>query len=605
MRRLTASAAFLAFAAIMATLANAQVIDHPTSFTGQTDLTFTNNASVTAGGNAQLTPAVNNNRGSFWSTAQLPVDKFVARFSIHTLGTAGSMADGIGFCVQRVGNTAIGAGGGQMGYQGIATSVFVKFDNYSNESSTGMYQNGADPSPNSVTMRPNVDLHSQHDFRVLMSYNGTTLAMTVTDLTTNAVYSTTFTVNIPTVIGGATAYVGFTGATGGLNANQEVLNLVYVTAPTGLTPTNNMNQVVLDWTPVTGAASYNVYRGTTNGGPYTTQIATGLTNPTHSDNGAAYPNTYYYVVRAVVSGVEGPDSNQATGVPLPPPVTASPTSGLTTSEAGLTDTITLTVNITPVGSPGNVQITSSNPNEAILSGAGPSQSTQGPGSPITITIPAGTPVGTTIPITVHGVDDSAGDGPQNYTISFVLSGPVTPTNEWNTGGINPINGTNSDNDTPGITVTQLSGPTGEGGGTATFIVVFDTQPAADTTVSVTSGNTGEATVSPSSLSFSSTLSAPNATGWNFNHIVTVTGVDDAVLDFSQPFTISLSVTGGDPAYVAMTAGGPIVRNGINIDNETIPTLDPVWGGGGSGGCGLTGLEGVLVLALAAIFRRKR
>jgi hypothetical protein len=55
----------------------------------------------------------------------------------------------------------------------------------------------------------------------------------------------------------------------------------------------------------------------------------------------------------------------------------------------------------------------------------------------------------------------------------------------------------------------------------------------------------------------------------------------------------------------MTAGGPIVRNGINIDNETIPTLDPVWGGGGSGGCGLTGLEGVLVLALAAIFRRKR
>src|SRR5207237_2913900 len=99
--------------------------------------------------------------------------------------------------IQSAGPTALGGGGGSMGYQGMAgTSVFIKFDNYPNESSTGLYQNGADPSVNSVDMRASgVDIHSQHDFRVVMTYNGATIAMSVTDLTTNAVYSTTFTVN--------------------------------------------------------------------------------------------------------------------------------------------------------------------------------------------------------------------------------------------------------------------------------------------------------------------------------------------------------------------------------------------------------------------------
>ena len=225
MKRLTAAVGFLAFAAWMALPASAQVIDHPTTFTGQTDLTFNMNASVTAGGTAQLTPPANTNRGSFWTTAQLPVDKFVARFTLHTLGTAGQMADGMGFCLQRVGTAAIGTGGGQMGYAGILTSIFIKFDNYNNESSTGLYLNGVDPTPNSVNMRPNVDLHSQHDFRVLMNYNGTTVAMTVTDLTTSAVYSTTFTVDIPTVEAASSAGIAVaTAPTRGTNSPNPASN---------------------------------------------------------------------------------------------------------------------------------------------------------------------------------------------------------------------------------------------------------------------------------------------------------------------------------------------------------------------------------------------
>ena len=50
-----------------------------------------------------------------------------------------------------------------------------------------------------------------------ITYNGTTLNLTITDLVTQATWSHPFTINIPATVGGSTAYVGFTGATGGLD----------------------------------------------------------------------------------------------------------------------------------------------------------------------------------------------------------------------------------------------------------------------------------------------------------------------------------------------------------------------------------------------------
>jgi hypothetical protein len=381
-------------------------------------------------------------------------------------------------------------------------------------------------------------------------------------------------------------------------------------APGGLTATATANsptpQVVVTWNASTlpiPATSYILSRATAPGGPYT-QVAVqpGLT---FTDTTVAFGTTYYYIVQGTAANglLVGPASaNTGGSTPIEPALSATVAGGsLVTSEAGLNGTITIRVNVSPVGGPGNVQITSSDTTEVLLSGPG----IVTPASPINLVIPAGTAVGTTYIITVHGQDDFLADGPINYNISFVVSGPVTPTNEYNTTGIATIPGTNSDNDTPGITVTQLTGPTTESFGTATFIVVFDTQPSVNTTMSVTSSNTGEATVNPANLTFTTVGSPTDPTnGWNANHVVTVTGADDAVLDFTQPFAISLSVTGGDPTYVALTSGGPIVRSGINLDNESIPTLEPVWGGGGGGGCGLTGLEAGVLLALAALLRRR-
>lgn len=82
-------------------------------------------------------------------------------------------------------------------------------------------------------------------------------------------------------------------------------------APTGLTATaGGSSQINLSWTAASGAASYNVLRSTTNGGPYAS-VATSVLTPSYSDTGLAGSTTYYYVVQAVNSLGTSANSAQA------------------------------------------------------------------------------------------------------------------------------------------------------------------------------------------------------------------------------------------------------------------------------------------------------
>ena len=80
-----------------------------------------------------------------------------------------------------------------------------------------------------------MNLHSGDVFHVVMSYDGTTLTMTITDMSnTTQTFTTSWPVNIASIVGGSTAYVGFTGGTGTLTSTQEILTWTYgTTAPTG------------------------------------------------------------------------------------------------------------------------------------------------------------------------------------------------------------------------------------------------------------------------------------------------------------------------------------------------------------------------------------
>ena len=81
---------------------------------------------------------------------------------------------------------------------------------------------------------------------------------------------------------------------------------------------------------------------------------------------------------------------------------------------------------------------------------------------------------------------------------------------------------NADNE-HGLKVSSVTGQATEAGGTATFTVALMTRPLQAVTVSVTSRDTGEGTVSPSSLTF-------ETSDWNTTQAVTATGVDDAIDD---------------------------------------------------------------------------
>jgi hypothetical protein len=97
-------------------------------------------------------------------------------------------------------------------------------------------------------------------------------------------------------------------------------------APTGLVATPGDSQVALAWNAVTsvGVAGYNVFRGTTSGGPYTKLTSTPVTNPSYLDTTVTNGTTYYYVVQAVnTAGQSSPNSSEVSARPLAPTGTST------------------------------------------------------------------------------------------------------------------------------------------------------------------------------------------------------------------------------------------------------------------------------------------
>jgi len=366
-----------------------------------------------------------------------------------------------------------------------------------------------------------------------------------------------------------------------LTAQEVNAYYVGVPAPTGLTATPGINKVTLDWTAAAGAVSYNIYRRTPTGTyPVTPLGSTTAPTITFDDPTAANPNTYYYVVRTVIGGVESPNSNEVSATPLPAEVTATPNIGLQTNENAGTATFSIKFNNPAPAGGSAVTIVSNNTAEGTVS------------SPLGTSFTVAQGTSPTIVVTVTGVDDSVADGATPYTVTVTASGFPGLT-------IPPVQVTNNDNDTPGITISRTAGlVTSENLTPDTFTVSLNTQPTAPVTLNLSSSNTNEGTVSPGTITFNPTPGG--ATGWNVGQVVTVTGADDAVLDFTIPYTIVTStLSSADGNYDTMPV--PDV-SAVNIDNEKIPELPAVWGGGG---CGLLGLEPLLLLGLAAACRRLR
>jgi hypothetical protein len=214
----------------------APVVNFPSGFTSS-GLTF-NGGAIVSGGGLLVTDGGAFEGRSIWYSSPVNVQAFTTDF---TFQLTAATADGFTFAIQNAGLAALGGAGGALGYQGIGTSVAVKFDlfNGSGEGSdsTGFYVNGAMPDLPAVDMTGSgVDLHSGHQMSAHLVYDGTTLTLTVTDLSTSATFTTSKAINIPATAGATIAYVGFTGGTGGSAATQKILTWTYSNSGGSTTP---------------------------------------------------------------------------------------------------------------------------------------------------------------------------------------------------------------------------------------------------------------------------------------------------------------------------------------------------------------------------------
>lgn len=83
--------------------------------------------------------------------------------------------------------------------------------------------------------------------------------------------------------------------------------------PVGVVVTPGDSKITISWSVSSQALSYNVKRGSSNGGPYTTVANVGATS--YLDSGLSNGVTYYYVVTVVNSNGESQPSLQASTAP--------------------------------------------------------------------------------------------------------------------------------------------------------------------------------------------------------------------------------------------------------------------------------------------------
>jgi hypothetical protein len=279
----------------IATSSSTIAISDQSGFSSSAGLNLLGSATVT-NNTLQLTTAGAAGNPTFtsaaWFTTPLNIQAFTTDFYIQeTL----PFADGFTFAIQNspAGVDALGSASGGLGYQGIASSVAVKFDLFDNAGegtdSTGFYTNGASPTVPALDMtNSSVNLHGPDMLHAHLTYDGTTLTLLLTDTVSGASYTASTPINIPVVVGANSAYVGFTASGHGAGATQTILKWTYVQssgAPLG-TPTPTFTplpgayagpQSVAIGDVVAGAAIYFTTDGSTPTYPIsgTTQHYTG------------------------------------------------------------------------------------------------------------------------------------------------------------------------------------------------------------------------------------------------------------------------------------------------------------------------------------------
>jgi len=189
-----------------------------------------------------------------WYVWPQEITNFSASFIYKDVNKLG--ADGFAFVLQNspAGAGALGAGGGDLGYTGVQNSVAFEFNIYAPYTvGIALRSGGLVMSPFTPTLP--VNLASGDPIAVSITYAAGVAQLTLTDLTTTL--STNIVFDVATVLGDTfenivgtnIAFVGFTGADGGVASTQTISNFVFM--PTSLpllVQQTAPNLVALSWT---------------------------------------------------------------------------------------------------------------------------------------------------------------------------------------------------------------------------------------------------------------------------------------------------------------------------------------------------------------------
>jgi autotransporter-associated beta strand protein len=212
--------------------------------------TANGSASFPAANTLQLTPNTGSQAGSAWFNSRVPVGPFTLSFTYSVPNSSGTPGEGITFGFQNQATkplNALGTSGDGFGIFGIAPSaageinILPALTSGASGSGIGVLANNYPGAMLTTATAPGgVNTGTTTPTNVVVTYDGANMVFQLTQ-GANTYTSPALPLNIGGAVGSATAYFGFTGATGGATAQQIISNLVF----NSLTQNNYSNDVSL------------------------------------------------------------------------------------------------------------------------------------------------------------------------------------------------------------------------------------------------------------------------------------------------------------------------------------------------------------------------
>ena len=515
------------------------------------DFNLVSSAVASGSTDISLTQETLASNGSAWFTRRLDLRvNFTLDFEVY-LGSDTSSptgADGLVFVLQNI-DTGQGTAGAGIGYGGINPSYAIEIDTY---------KNGWDPISDHIGFVPNgqvanvlsgtdiidiTDVENQQWHNMSVSWDASENNLSYQfDHSDGTTYTNSKTIDIRnTILMSDVGFWGLTAATGGwynfhnvrFTASSTICLATEILPPTGSSTQTfcaadapTLNDIILSVENDSGGLPYNKVWYTTATGtvnlPLSTALVEGVTYYAEAANFSDPTNIFYRqsVTRIpVLIDLIDPGFNIAT-----------PT--LSLSEGGSSTTIGVALSDQP-SSTVVVELTSSTSSDVSFSV-----------SSFTFT---NSNWNVTQTATISVVDDIIVEGSETVTVSIAIVDSASDD------CYDPLANTDliltvTDNDSAAYLVSTLSGTLTENDiTTRSFSVSLTSQPGSNVVFDLIVGDTTEVSANVSSLTFT-------PSNWNTTQVVTLSSVDDNLIDGTQTTSIVIQVNSASPPiYTALAS----------------------------------------------------